>query len=74
MKKENKYISFFLILIIMIICVILILILDGKDVSNKDTSLNENSRFISNNENNLDITIIDIDKAEEAEYSKYVSK
>lgn len=74
MKKENKYISFFLILIIMIICVILILILDGKDVSNKDTSLNENSRFISNNENNLDFSFIDIDNAEEAEYTKYVSK
>lgn len=74
MKKENKYISYFLILIIMIICVILILILDGKDVSNKDTSLNENSEFISNNENNSDFSFIDIDNAEEAEYTKYVSK
>lgn len=74
MKKENKYISYFLILIIMIICVILILILDGKDVSNKDTPLNENSEFISNNENNSDFSFIDIDNAEEAEYTKYVSK
>lgn len=75
MEKENKYTNFFTILfIIAILIILLILTLYKKDTSKEKDISNENSEFISNNENNSDFSHIDIDNAEEAEYNKYITK
>lgn len=75
MEKENKYTNFFTILfIIAILIILLILTLYKKDTSKEKDITNENSEFISNNENNSDFSHIDIDNAEEAEYNKYITK
>lgn len=74
MKKENKCAIFFIILtIIILVFILIILTLDKKYIS-KEIDTNKYSEFISNNKYNSNFSYIDIETAEIAEYTKYISK